>query len=305
MNTMNQPRPPLGLLLSLPLLLLPACSPPTPDAAPARASAPSASRAATSAPTALPEPPGLQNKPIHSLRERTTSGATEWLVRNLVAGPIEVQCKLKQSRNVRTDPPLPRTLILPAGEERLIAEMLSVDAMLPSSAVVSCEAMLGDPRAHPASDVHYALPFMPGTKYTLDQGFNGRFTHHDDENRYALDFAVPEGTPVLAARAGIVMQVEEDFRAHGTDAAVYGDRANFVRILHEDGSMALYRHLSPASMLRKAGDRVQVGQLIGKSGNTGYSTGPHLHFAVQRNAGMALVTIPYTVEGVNTDAPND
>ena len=293
---MNRPTPPLVLLLCVPLLVC-ACSSPAPDAASRPGAAPAAA--------GLPERPGLQAKPIHSLRERTTSGATEWLVRNLVAGPIEVQCKLRQSQNVRTDPPLPRTLVVPANDERLIAEMQFVDPMLPSSAVVSCEAMLGDPHAQPAGNVHYMLPFPAGTEYTLDQGFGGRFSHHDAENRYALDFGVAEGTQVLAARAGVVMQVEEDFRATGTDAAIYGDRANFVRILHDDGSMALYAHLSPANMLRRAGDRVQAGQLIGKSGNTGYSTGPHLHFSVQRNAGMGLVSIPFTVEGVDPDAARD
>jgi murein DD-endopeptidase MepM/ murein hydrolase activator NlpD len=97
----------------------------------------------------------------------------------------------------------------------------------------------------------------------------------------------------------VVMQVEDDFRARGTDPKRFGDRANYVRVLHADGSMAVYAHLAPASLLRRPGDRVVVGQLIGKSGNTGYSTGPHLHFSVQRNVGMALHSIPFTVIGVD------
>ena len=242
------------------------------------------------------------SQPIHEIRSRDTSGSTEYLVRNLIDGPIEVRCMLEDARNVRTDPPLPRRLVVPARGERLLAEMQLLDPMDPNArGAIACAAMVGDPDAHPSQDTRYALPLPAGTKYTLEQGFGGKFSHDDPENHYALDFGVPEGTPVLAARAGVVMQVEESYRAHGTDPR-FADRANYVRVLHEDGSMAVYAHLAPASMLRLPGDRVSVGQLVGKSGNTGLSTGPHLHFSVQRNAGMALVSIPFTVEGVDPAA---
>jgi murein DD-endopeptidase MepM/ murein hydrolase activator NlpD len=251
------------------------------------------------------EQPGLQTQPIHELRARDTSGATEYLVRNLVEGPIQVRCTLEDAVNARTDPPMPRSLVLPAHAEQLLATFQLIDPSKPrASGSVVCAAMIGDPSAHPAENTVYALPFAAGTQYTLEQGFGGKFSHDDPENRYALDFGVPEGTPVLAARAGVVMQVEENFRAHGVDPR-FGDRANYVRVLHDDGSMALYAHLAPASMLRRPGDRIVVGQMVGKSGNTGLSTGPHLHFAIQRNAGMALVSIPFAVAGVDPASARD
>lgn len=244
------------------------------------------------------ERPGLVSRPIHALRDRTVGGGNEYLVRNLVAGPIEVRCALQSAENIRSDPPLPRRILVPARTELLVTELYLLDPNRPGGAAVTCEAMIGDPRARPAEDHRYALPFLAGTRYTVDQGFGGRFSHHHDDSRYALDFGVPEGTPVLAARAGVVMQVEDDFRAGGTDAARFADRANYVRVLHDDGSMALYAHLAGGSMLRRAGDKVVVGQLVGKSGNTGFSTGPHLHFSVQRNSGMSLRAIPFEVEGI-------
>jgi len=254
---------------------------------------------------AQPERPGLEAQPIHALRERDTTGAPEYLVENLTAGPIEVRCVLQSAENVGSDPPLPRHLVVPAQSEQLVAALHSIDRDRPSSAGVACDAMIGDPGAHPAENYTYASPFAVGTRFSLEQGFGGRHSHEDEENRYALDFGVPEGTPVLAARAGVVTQVEDDFRASGTDPARYGDRANYVRILHDDGSMALYAHLAPGSLLRRPGDRVVVGQLVGKSGNTGFSTGPHLHFSVQRNRGMALRAIPFAMDGVDPrDARN-
>jgi murein DD-endopeptidase MepM/ murein hydrolase activator NlpD len=250
------------------------------------------------------EQPGLQAKPIHAMRARELSGADEYLVRNLLPGPIEVRCVLESGDNIRSDPPLPRRLVLPAQVERVVTELQLADPSRPGRSVVSCESMVGDPNAHPAPDHRYALPFPAGTRFTLDQGFGGRSSHDDDENRYALDLAVPEGTAVLAARAGVVVQVEDDFRATGTDAR-FADRANYVRILHDDGSMALYAHLAPGSMLRRPGDQVRLGQLVGKSGNTGFSTGPHLHFVVQRNANMALRAIPFEMAGVDPRAARD
>ena len=249
-----------------------------------------------------PEPTGLQAKPIHAMRDRDNNGAQQYLVSNLVAGPIEVRCSLVSAGNVRSVPPLPRNLVLPALSERAVAELHVLDPARDARAAVACDAIVGDPVARPAESHLYALPFPAGTQYTLDQGFDGHFSHDTADSRYALDFGVPEGTAVLAARDGVVMQVEDDFRGSGTDAARFGDRANYVRIVHDDGSMAVYAHLAPGSMLRRPGDRVVVGQLVGKSGNTGFSTGPHLHFSVQRNAGMALEAIPFGVVGVDPRA---
>jgi murein DD-endopeptidase MepM/ murein hydrolase activator NlpD len=94
------------------------------------------------------------------------------------------------------------------------------------------------------------------------------------------------------------MQVEAGFRAGGIASRDNRGRANFIRILHDDGSMALYAHLAVDGVLVRIGQEVTAGQRIGLSGNTGFSTGPHLHFAVQVNRGMQLMSIPFRMRGV-------
>jgi murein DD-endopeptidase MepM/ murein hydrolase activator NlpD len=89
------------------------------------------------------------------------------------------------------------------------------------------------------------------------------------------------------------MQVESGFDRSGLNHEKYAQRANLVRVLHSDGSMAVYAHLQENGVYVRVGDRVNVGQQIAASGNTGYSSGPHLHFGVQVNTGMRLVSIPF------------
>jgi len=91
--------------------------------------------------------------------------------------------------------------------------------------------------------------------------------------------------------------VEEDFNRGGADRDSFVDKANHVRILHEDGTMALYAHLDLASVSVRPGGRVRAGQLIARSGNTGFSSGPHLHFAIQQNVGMKLISLPFKFRG--------
>lgn len=98
----------------------------------------------------------------------------------------------------------------------------------------------------------------------------------------------------MAARAGVVMN------SHGRSSGpsiTPGDGGNWIRVLHSDGTMAIYAHLQTGSLTVAPGQRVRRGQQVGRSGNTGYSTGPHLHFAVQRNAGLHLESIPVKLNG--------
>lgn len=214
---------------------------------------------------------------------------------NLLAGPIEVRLEVTSGDAPASQPALPARAGVPAGGSALVARLHAPDGR-EGWMRLRLRGVPGSTNARPR-DVLYQPPLaQPDAR--IDQGFEGEFSHQDAENRYALDFATPVGTPVLAARAGVVMQVQDGFHDHGLDYARDGGRANLIRILHDDGSMALYAHLAEGGVLVRIGEHVDAGQRIGLSGNTGYSTAPHLHFAVQVNRSLQLQSIRFRMRGL-------
>ncbi|TFY89532.1 DUF4124 domain-containing protein [Pseudomonas kairouanensis] len=133
----------------------------------------------------------------------------------------------------------------------------------------------------------YAFAWRGGP-FRLSQGPNGSFSHTDAKSRYAMDIAMPEGTPIIAARSGRVVKTENQQIGRGSDAS-----GNFVRVRHDDGTEGVYLHLKQGSVSVRVGQRVAVGSPLALSGNTGNSSGPHLHFVVQRPTEAGLVSIPY------------
>lgn len=127
-------------------------------------------------------------------------------------------------------------------------------------------------------NVRYLPPLTPIHAYPIVQGYNGTYSH-TGMGRFALDFKAPVGTPVLAARAGVVVDTRHDSNRGGPDRS-YGNDANFVAILHDDGTTGEYYHLRYNGVMVHRGEQVSAGQLIGYTGNTGFSSLPHLHFGV-------------------------
>lgn len=130
-------------------------------------------------------------------------------------------------------------------------------------------------------DMHaYSLPYAPSKTYRVLQGYGSRFSHTGREE-FAVDFDMPVGTPVHAARGGVVALVEES-HSKGCWEDNCGKYANFVVVLHDDGTTGEYYHLDKDGALVEPGERIAQGQQIALSGNTGHTTMPHLHFAVYR-----------------------
>jgi len=96
---------------------------------------------------------------------------------------------------------------------------------------------------------------------------------------YAIDFALPEGTPILAARSGVVITQESRYSKSYTDTQ-HKNKCNYIEVRHADGEISQYVHLMWRSLRVKKGETIKMGQIIALSGATGYTTYPHLHFAV-------------------------
>ncbi|MFT3709075.1 MAG: M23 family metallopeptidase [Archangium sp.] len=126
-----------------------------------------------------------------------------------------------------------------------------------------------------------SLPGLPsaaasGVQGVLTSGFGARIDPITGErsNHTGIDLAAPTGTPIPAAKAGVVIQCGP--------RGGYGDA---IEIAHPDGTSTLYGHTSGVNVA--PGDRIEAGQIIGWVGETGRTTGPHLHLEV-RKAGQFL-----------------
>ena len=229
--------------------------------------------------------------------ERRPLGRGEgiWLVNDLYA-PVEVELTLEGLVNVERPPDGPVRQLLPPRSRTSMFSLQPANPSRPLSSKSKLRFALGDPHAAPGGQ-SYPLPWRGGP-FSVSQGANGSFSHFTPKSRYAIDVAMPVGTPIVASRAGVVVKTENRQSGRGRDPA-----GNFVRILHNDGTMGVYLHLSQGSVQVREGQRVAEGVLLGRSGNTGNSTGPHLHFVVQRNTGMGLVSIPFRFTETLAGAP--
>jgi murein DD-endopeptidase MepM/ murein hydrolase activator NlpD len=98
---------------------------------------------------------------------------------------------------------------------------------------------------------------------------------------YAIDFLVPTGTPIYAAHGGKIVWIKDNSKVGGRNKKKYWNLGNRIVIKHKNGEYTAYEHLKYKGVIVKVDQKVREGQLIGYSGNTGWSTiGPHLHFEV-------------------------
>lgn len=201
--------------------------------------------------------------------------------------PFPYTLRLKiDSRGLRLDKPLPEFIVLPGNEKRFIIATFHLQQNIPWKVNYEFQYMEGDGNAVHNDDYVYQLPFKKGKQYLMSQGYNGPSTHRGIN---ALDFTMPEGEIILAARNGTVVKIKED-SDHGCPSRKCMSDGNYIRILHDDGTMAEYHHLQLNGAIVKVGDVVEQGQEIGKCGDTGYTTGSHLHFIVFKTDGTRQIS---------------
>ncbi|PKA83340.1 peptidase M23-like protein [Ulvibacter sp. MAR_2010_11] len=181
-------------------------------------------------------------------------------------------------RNLRVENKSKAYFVIPPKSVRFkITNLLVVSPLEDFSFTYIANTNFGNPEDSDYDGVfQYYLPFKKGEAYKVKQGYEGAFSHLDT---YAIDFDMPEGTEIYAARGGMVVNVEQSHEKSCKTEACAKDN-NFILIYHNDGTFAEYSHIKHNGSLVKKGDMVKIGQAIGYSGNVGWSDGPHLHFEV-------------------------
>lgn len=169
-----------------------------------------------------------------------------------------------------------RIFVIPAKTEKFkIGELQVCDNRAAYSFKFTYKSTLGDVTLLSYDkSFKYDLPYQKGKSYNLFQGYKGAFSH---QNENALDFTMPEGSDVLAAREGVVVQVVKS-NTESCPREECSKYNNYLTIMHADGTFAKYMHIKYDGTALKVGDVVKRGDVIAYSGNVGWSSGPHLHF---------------------------
>lgn len=197
-------------------------------------------------------------------------GNVELRARNLREFPVTYTLRIR-SRTVTST-------LAPKQSEQIM--VLNGDGRRTTDYKYAFDWTVGDKDAVHDDEQMYGLPYASGKSYRIIQGYGSRFSHTGLEE-FAIDLDMRTGTPVHAARVGVVARVEES-HSEGCWEDGCGRYANYIVILHSDGTTGEYYHLMQNGALVSVGDTVLRGQKIGYSGNTGHTTMPHLHFAVYR-----------------------
>ncbi len=244
-------------------------------------------------------PTGMAD-PTVTVSDETSNGQFHIIARNEYHVPVELILAPDSLDNLAFPPPNQQLRwVVPPLNQSLLMQLAVVEDNLPASAEYRYVWLLGDPASQHTPAVPYRAPFAIARGFKISQAFPTGITHLTPESYYAVDVAMPVGTDIYAARAGTVFEVASTNFRGGLDPDRDLDTANLVRILHEDGTYAVYAHLNWNTIRVQPGDKVERGEYIADSGNTGFSSGPHLHFAVIRNKGLRLESVPVVFEGPN------
>lgn len=197
-------------------------------------------------------------------------------------------------KNMKADVKLPFKGVIPAGAKEYKLFTLTIKDRTKESGLgyitKYCHGDIFEGK-HNNSYV-YTIPYQAGEQYGIGQGYGGKFSHFMEGKTHAIDFTMKVGTSICAARDGVVLEVKEDSDKHGKTYK-YHEYGNYIIVYHTDGSMANYFHLKKNGSKVKVGDKVEAGQVIALSGNTGWSSGPHLHFQVYAfDKDMEVKSIP-------------
>ncbi len=213
--------------------------------------------------------------------EVSDDGNIGLLATNFREFPITFTLRVR-SRNLVVKGPRTITETLNGKQSRLVMMFGENGGDRKSRYQISCDWTIGDKDALHDEEQLYLLPYESGKSFRVLQGYGSRFSHVGLE-QYAIDFNMSIGTPVHAARAGVVARIEEsnDIGCWQDGCGAY---ANYIVIVHNDGTTGEYYHLQQNGALVDVGDHIIAGEKIGLSGNTGHTTMPHLHFAVYRAA---------------------
>ena len=220
------------------------------------------------------------------------NGVTVLIAENNNAYPVTLLVKLKNLKNYSVDRPSPYHVEVDPHTKMEIMHLRVKNKKALSSVRWRYSWLMGREAVQHDRSFIYALPFKRGSTVIVSQGFNGKETH-TGKSKYAVDFMADEGTRVYAARGGKVIATESSFDKGGFDKS-FGKYANYITIEHIDHTMGQYYHLKQDGVNVKVGQYVSKGQFIGRSGNTGYSSGPHLHFGVYKvdSDYRSLTTLP-------------